>query len=103
MVSSLQKFKHELVFRIYERILGHCMERNLDFEDILLNKFGHKKLVDLIGMIKEEKISSLNAREVVAAIFDGDERMPGEIAEELGFVGEVRLDETIRSHVDEVF
>lgn len=41
-----------------------------------MKRFGYEKLVDLIALVKEEKISNVNAKEVMMSIVDGDQRMP---------------------------
>lgn len=44
------------------------------------DNFGHKKLFELITMVSEQSITVANAKQVMMAIIDGDERMPAVIA-----------------------
>ena len=54
----------------------------MNFQTVIEENFGHKKLVDLIMMVHEQNITVANAKLVMMAIIDGDDRMPGDIAEE---------------------
>ena len=73
--------------RIYEHIFGNCQTKDLDFQKVIEENFGHKKLVELITMVHEQSVTVANAKQVMMAIVDGDERMPSQIAEDSGFVG----------------
>lgn len=55
----------------------------------MLHRFGPKKLLDLLTLIKDQQISTENGRVITQMITDGDERLPTEIADDLGFTGEV--------------
>lgn len=57
-------------------------EKDLNFQRIVEENFGHKKLVELIMMVHEESVTAANAKLVMKAIVDGDDRMPSQIAEE---------------------
>ena len=46
-------------------------------------------------MVHEQKITVANAKQVMFAIVDGDERMPSEIAEDQGFVGRTNLTQEV--------
>ena len=59
----------------------------MNFQQVIEENFGHKKLVELIMMVHEQDITVANAKHVMMAIIDGDTRMPSAIAEEQGFVG----------------
>jgi len=54
---------------------------------VIEDNFGHKKLVELIMMVHDQSITVANAKQVMMAIIDGDERKPSQIAEDSGFVG----------------
>ena len=58
--------------------------------------FGFKKLVELITMVHEDEITVANAKQVMYAIVDGDERTPSEIAKHAGFVGEVITSDEVK-------
>jgi hypothetical protein len=49
----IQDIKLIYYYRIYKTILGSCLKQNLDFKEVLLHKFAHKKLVDLLEMVKD--------------------------------------------------
>ena len=68
--------------RIYEHIFNAVDESNLNFQRVVEEQFGHKKLVELIMMVHEQSVTQQNAKQVMRAIVDGDTRMPSEIAEE---------------------
>ena len=72
---------------------------NLDFQRVIEDNFGHKKLVELIMMVHEESVTVANAKLVMKAIVDGDERMPSQIAEEQGFVGGTKTSDEVRNAV----
>ena len=88
------------MFRIYEHIYGNCEKKDLEFQKVIEENFGHKKLVELITMVHEQAITVANAKQVMFAIVDGDERMPSTIAEEQGFVGGPITSDEVRSAVD---
>ena len=73
--------------RIYEHIYGNVERKDMDFQKVIEENFGHKKLYELILMVHEQEITAGNAKQVMMAIIDGDSRMPSEIAEEQGFMG----------------
>ena len=88
-----------MLFRIYEHIFAAVDELNLDFQKVLEENFGHKKLVELIMMVHEENVTVANAKLVMKTIVGGDERMPSEIAEEQGFVGGPKTSDEVRTAV----
>lgn len=90
------------VRRIYKHILGNCLKKDLNFRDVVLQKFGLKKLVDLLSLLKDSQISVANGKEIMMRIIDGDERMPTEIAANSGFTGEVITSAEVKAAVDEV-
>ena len=51
---------------------------------MLEESFGYKKLMNLLEMIEDKRLTTTNGRIVMQAIIDGDERFPEEIATELG-------------------
>ena len=74
--------------RIYEHIYGNVEKKDLCFQKIIEENFGHKKLVELITIVHEDQnITVQNAKQIMMSIVDGDDRMPSAIAEEQGFVG----------------
>ena len=99
MVSKLAYLS---VFRIYRHILGNCIKKDLDFRNIVLNHFGLKKLVDLLSLIKDSRISVANGKEIMMRIIDGDQRMPTEIADSLNFTGEVITSAEVKAAVDDI-
>ena len=86
--------------RIYEHIYGNVERKDLNFQKVIEENFGHKKLFELITMVHEQDISVANAKQVMQAIVDGDERMPSKIAEEQGFVGGANLSEEVKNAVN---
>ena len=87
------------MFRIYEHIYGNCEKKDLNFQKVLEENFGHKKLVELITMVSEQNITVANAKQVMMAIIDGDERMPAAIAEEHGLLGGIVTTDEVREAV----
>lgn len=82
LVWSLQ-IDPKLVYKwIYEHIYGNVERKDLDFQKIVEDNFGHKKLFELITMVSDQSVTVANAKQVMMAIIDGDERMPAKIAEE---------------------
>ena len=86
-------------FRIYEHIYGNVERKDLDFQKVIEENFGHKKLFELISMVHEQEITAGNAKQVMMAIIDGDSRMPAEIAEEHGFMGGVATSDEVKAAV----
>mmetsp|Transcript_10640 Transcript_10640/g.13163 ORF Transcript_10640/g.13163 Transcript_10640/m.13163 type:complete len:185 (+) Transcript_10640:1183-1737(+) len=100
LVWSLQ-FDPKLVYKwIYEHIYGNTERKDLNFQKVIEENFGHKKLVELITMVHEQSITVANAKQVMMAIIDGDERMPAVIAEEQGFMGGPITTDEVRQAVD---
>lgn len=90
----------KLVYKwIYEHIFNAVDESHLDFQKVVEENFGHKKLVELIMMVHEESVTVANAKLVMKAIVDGDERMPSQIAEEKGLVGGAKTSDEVRNAV----
>ena len=58
------------MLRIYEHIFEAVDEMNLDFQRVIEENFGHKKLVELIMMVHEESVTVANAKLVMKAIVD---------------------------------
>ncbi len=82
--------------------MGNCIKKDLDFRNIVLNHFGLKKLVDLLSLIKDSRISVANGKEIMMRIIDGDQRMPTEIADSLNFTGEVITSAEVKAAVDDI-
>lgn len=53
-------------------------------------------------MVKDQQISNEQGKEITQLIIDGDERMPKEIADSLGFLGEVLIGQDIKDAVTDV-
>ena len=51
-------------------------------------------------MVSEQSITVANAKQVMMAIIDGDERMPAVIAQDKGFVGGPNLSEEVKGAVN---
>lgn len=77
--------------RVYENIYGNCFKKGVDFQDVVENVFGHKKLCDLITLVHEESVSGINGKKIMQMIIDGDERSPSQIAAEVGMIGKVEI------------
>ena len=69
---------------IYQHIYGNCLKKGLDFQEVLEERFGYKKLMNLLEMVEDKKLTTTNGKKVMMEIIDGDKRMPNEIAAELG-------------------
>ena len=91
-----------LSHRIYEHIFGNVEKKDLDFQHVVEEHFGHKKLVELITMVHEQNITVANAKQVMMAIIDGDERMPAQIAADQGFTGIDVTSDEVKEAVGEV-
>ena len=48
--------------RIYEHIFGNVEKKGLDFQHVVEEQFGHKKLVELITLVHEQEITVANAK-----------------------------------------
>lgn len=83
------------VARIYEHIYGNCEKKELNFQKVVEQNFGHKKLVELINMVHNQSVTMANAKQIMMNIIDGDQRMPKEIAEDHGFVGGSQLGQEV--------
>ena len=88
--------------RIYEHIYGNVERKDLNFRKVIEENFGHKKLVELIMMVHDQKMTVANAKHVMMAIIDGDDRMPATIAEDSGFVGGPMTSEEVVVAVQEI-
>ena len=88
------KFDAHLTFEwIYRHILGNCLKKDLDFKQVVMKTFGSKKLQDLLQIIQDGQISVANGKDVMMRVIDGDQSMPSQIAESLGYIGDA-LSET---------
>jgi aspartyl-tRNA(Asn)/glutamyl-tRNA(Gln) amidotransferase subunit B len=97
LVWTLQIDPKRVYRWVYEYIFDHCEKQGKDFQDIVEHSFGHKKLVQLLEMVDDSRISTVNGKIVMKKIVDGDQRMPGEIAEDLGLVGTVTATEDVKT------
>lgn len=61
---------------MYEIIYGQCEKKDLDFKTVVEEFFGHKKMNELIRMLKDSEINSTQGKEIVKIILDGDARTP---------------------------
>ena len=50
------------IHRIYEHIFGNVEKKGLDFQLVVEEQFGHKKLVELITLVHEQDITVANAK-----------------------------------------
>lgn len=64
--------------------------------------FGHKKLAELITLVNEETVNVANGKQIMMRIIDGDQRLPSQIAAELGMTGKVELSKELIAQVKEV-
>ena len=78
-----------MLCRIYENIYGNCTKKDINFQKVVEQVFGHKKLADLITLVHEETVNLANAKQIMMRVIDGDERMPSVIAAEFGLTGKV--------------
>jgi len=90
------------VCRVYKHILGNCIKKDLDFEQIVLQNFGSSKLIDLLSLIKDQKVSVANSKEIMMRIIDNDSRTPTEIAHDLGFIGAAISSAQVKAAVDDI-
>lgn len=86
---------------MFENIYGNCVTKNLEFQHVVESVFGHKKLCDLITLVHEESVSAINAKKIMHMIIDGDERMPSQIAAEVGMIGKVEIGKELIGQVRE--
>lgn len=96
LVWSLQIDPKTVYKWIYEHIFDACQKDGLNFQDTIVYTFGHKKLFQLLEMIDTNIITAVNARVVLRKILEGDDRMPHDIAENLGLVGDVVISEQVK-------
>jgi Asp-tRNA(Asn)/Glu-tRNA(Gln) amidotransferase B subunit len=87
---------------VYEHIYGNCEKKEIDFQDVIEHKFGHKKLCDLLMLLHHDQVTVANGKVVMQYIIDGDTRMPTEIAEELGLTTTVTIGQDVQDAVKEV-
>lgn len=85
---------------VYEHIYGNCERKELDFQDIVENSFGHKKLCELILLIHNDEVTVANGKLIMMQIIDGDTRMPQEIADDLGLTRSVTIDQEVQDAVN---
>ena len=72
---------------VYEYVFNRCEKDHVDFQETVTHTFGHKKLIELLEMVDNNSITVVNGKLVMNKIIDGDDRMPSEIAEDLGLIG----------------
>ena len=87
---------------VYEYVFGRCEQDSIDFEETITHTFGHAKLTDLLQMISDDRLSQVSGKLVMNRIIDGDERMPNEIAEDLGLVGQVVISDLVKTTTAQV-
>ena len=78
---------------------GNCKKKELDFQDVLENKFGHKKLCEFLLLLHRNEITVANEKTIMMMIIDGDTRMPQEIADDLGLTRSVDIDSEVKDAV----
>jgi len=62
---------------------------------VVEDRFGQKKLFDLITMVETGLVTMANAKQVMMKIVDGDDRKPTEIAKDLGYIGGAHTDQAV--------
>ena len=67
-----------------------------------MQNFGLSKLVDLLSLIKDQKVSVANGKEIMMRIIDNDPRTPTEIANDLGFTGAVISNAEVKAAVEDI-
>lgn len=67
-----------------------------------MHTFGHHKLHDLLGLLRDKKITQVNAMEIMKKVLDGDTRLPCEISDTFGFTGVVYQSEKLLAIVQDV-
>jgi len=95
IVWSLQVDPKLVFMWLYQHVRDEVVSRKLDFQDTIMHTFGHHKLVDLLGLVRDKKVTTFNAKKIMRKVIEGDERMPNEIAESLGFTGEISQSEEL--------
>jgi Asp-tRNA(Asn)/Glu-tRNA(Gln) amidotransferase B subunit len=58
--------------------------------------------VDLLSLIKDQKVSVANGKEIMMRIIDNDLRTPTEIANDLGFTGAVISNAEVKAAVEDI-
>ena len=87
------------VCRVYEHIYGNCEKKELDFQDVIENKFGHKKLCELLMLLHRDEVTVANGKMIMMQIIDGDTRNPQEIADDLGLTRSVDINSEVQDAV----
>jgi len=87
---------------VYEYIFAECEKENLNFQDTVTHTLGHKKLTELLEIVDAGSMSVVNGKLVMRKIIEGDQRMPNEIAEDLGLVGQVVTSELVKTAVAQI-
>jgi Asp-tRNA(Asn)/Glu-tRNA(Gln) amidotransferase B subunit len=64
-----------------------------------MHTFGHHKLIDLLGLIRDKKITQVNAMKIMKKVLDGDTRLPCDISDNMGFTGAVKQSEELLAMV----
>lgn len=57
IVWSLQVDPKLVFMWLYKYVRDACLKRNKDFQDVVMHTFGHQKLVDLVGLIRDKKVT----------------------------------------------
>ena len=91
-----------MLCRIYENIYGNCVKKDINFQRVVEQVFGHKKLAELIVLVHEETVNVANAKQIMMRVIDGDERMPSVIAAEFGLTGKVELSQELLQQCKDV-
>lgn len=45
---------------------------DLDFQEVIMNYFGHKKLCDLLQLVKSSDLTKVSGSKIVKMILNGD-------------------------------
>jgi Asp-tRNA(Asn)/Glu-tRNA(Gln) amidotransferase B subunit len=66
--------------RLFVIVNGNCVKKDLDFEDVVLNKFNEGVYIgELIDLVRDKKVSILNAKEIAFKIIDGLKSSPSQL------------------------
>lgn len=99
LIWSLQIDPKTVYNWVYEHIYGNCEKKDLDFQNVIEQKFGHKKLCELLLLLHQDDVTIANGKQIMMRIIDGDERMPQEIADDLGLTRGTDMNQEVHDAV----
>jgi Asp-tRNA(Asn)/Glu-tRNA(Gln) amidotransferase B subunit len=59
-------------------------------------------LEDLLGLVKDNKVSVANGKDLMMRVIDGESELPSQIAQSLGYIGDAITDQEVQQAVDSV-